>query len=354
MTGEKKRKAFYGKTQREARAKKEAALERLRAGGPVSDTDRTLSDWLGEWQGTFLAVSDRAQSTKDLYANAARWWINAELGHIPLGRLLPSHIAGLFASMQTRGLAGSTQRNAYAALRLALDDAVANGLLMTNPAHKIKRPRATGEESRALTSKEVQAFLKGAEDLRHARAFRLLLATGVRRGELLGLHWDDVDLKQGTARIRWSLVECNGVLTLSEPKTRNSVRTISLSPSAVVLLREQRAAQNKERLRAANLWRQSGLVFATETGAPVDPRNFSRTMRLAVKKSGLYDGKGRVSVHTLRHTYATAGLLNGVPLHVVSRSLGHSSTAITSDLYGHLTAESSHEAAAAVSAALGL
>lgn len=354
QTGERRRHVFYGQTQREASQKAQDARGRVRGGGPVVDSTRTLTDWLAEWEHTFLAVSDRAEATKDLYTNASHWWIKPEIGHIALDRLRAGDIARLFAAMQARGLSGSTQRNAYAALRLALDDAVANDLLMTNPAHKIKRPRASTTESRALDPDEVKAFLDGSKSLRHARAFRLLLATGLRRGELLGLHWSDVDLAARTARIRWSLVERKGALMLSEPKTRNSVRTIFLSDAAVALLREQRAKQNEERLRAANLWVGEDIVFATETGGPVDPRNLSRAMRLAVKKSALDPDRGSVGVHTLRHTYATTALLQGVPLHVVSRSLGHSSTAITSDIYGHLTAESSREAAAAVSTALGL
>ena len=179
---------------------------------------------------------------------------------------------------------------------------------------------------------------------------RLILGTGLRRGEALALRWADVDLDRGEARITGSLVRIDGHLVVAETKTARSRRVVSLSPAIVALLTRQRAAQAGERLRAANLWTDSGFVFTTELGHPADPRNLLRAVKLASAKSGL----GEIGVHTLRHTYATVALLNRVPLHVVSRNLGHSSIAITADIYGHLTDEASQAAAVTVSAALRL
>jgi integrase len=137
---------------------------------------------------------------------------------------------------------------------------------------------------------------------------------------------------------------------VAETKTARSRRVVSLSPVMIALLTSQRASRAAERLRAANLWTDSGFVFTTELGHPADPRNLLRAVKLASAKSGL----GEIGVHTLRHTSATVALLNRVPLHVVSRNLGHSSIAITADIYGHLTDEASQAAAVTVSTALRL
>jgi integrase len=118
----------------------------------------------------------------------------------------------------------------------------------------------------------------------------------------------------------------------------------------VRLVARHRAEQYAERLLAGNLWAESGFVFTTELGHPADPRNLLRAATIAATKADVR----RIGVHTLRHTYATTALLNRVPIHVVSRNLGHSSIAITADIYGHLTDEAARSAAQVVSEALGL
>jgi integrase len=340
----------YGKTQAEANAKAKAAPDRLEAGAPVRDASRTLSDWLVEWRATYLLASDRARSTKSLYAGLTRNYVDPQIGSIPLDRLRPADVTRMLVGMEKAGMSGSTRRSAYAALRGALADAVDNELLGANPVEKVKRPRASTPEATSLTPDQVASLLRGAAGLRYAAVLRLILGTGLRRGEALALRWADVNLDRGEARITGSLVRTDGQLVVAETKTARSRRVVSLSPAMLALLTRQRAAQAGERLRAANLWADSGFVFTTEFGHPADPRNLLRAVKLASAKSGL----GEIGVHTLRHTYATVALLNRVPLHVVSRNLGHSSIAITADIYGHLTDEASQAAAVTVSTALRL
>lgn len=351
ITVEGRRHFVYGKTQAEAKAKADEARARLTAGAPVRDATRTLTDWLTEWRSTFLKASDRAQATKNLYGGLITRHVDPTIGSVRLDRLKPSDITRVMLHMEAEGKAASTRRNAYAALRGAMDDAVANGLIASNPVCKVKRPKTESTESRSLNQAEVTALLKGAEGLRYSPALRLILGTGLRRGEALALRWSDVDLERREARVTGSLVRVNGVLVVSTPKTTTSRRVVSLSDATVTLLKTHKATQAAERLKAGNLWVESGFVFATEFGHPADPRNLLRAVRIARTKASLSDDIG---VHTLRHTYATTALLNGVPLHVVSRNLGHSSIAITADIYGHLTDEASQAAADTVSSALGL
>ncbi|WP_122817378.1 tyrosine-type recombinase/integrase [Nocardioides pantholopis] len=341
---------FRGRTRREARAKAEEARRRVAAGAPVRDSERTLAEWLGEWRRIFLRASDRAASTKALYAGLTIRHVEPVIGQVRLSQLRPTDVTRLLLAMEQAGKAASTRRNAYAALRAALDDAVANGLLATNPVLRVNRPRGIHQEAASLTSEEVARLLAGAADLRYGPVLRFILGTGLRRGEALAARWADVDLDRGELKVTGSLVRQAGRLQVIEPETARSRRTVSLSPAMLELLRTHRSRQNQERLRAANLWEQTGFVFTTEFGHSVDPRNLLRTVRLACAQADLAE----ISVHTLRHTYATAALLHGVPVHVVSRNLGHSSIVITVDTYGHLTDEASRAAAVAVSEALNL
>ena len=356
VTHDGKRHVFYGKTNVEARDKAAEARNRIRSGQPIKDSSRTLGEWLDEWVAKTLKVSNRAESTKFRHEGDVRRWIKPTLGEIPLSKLTPSDVARLMLVMQEAKKAPSTRRNCYDVLSVALDDAMDNGLLAYNPANKAgrtsgrkaMRPTARAGEARVLKMSEVVALLKGAEGLRYADVLRLIVRTGLRRGEALALRWEGIDLEVGTARVSGSLTRQNGSLRLTGTKTKGSRRTISLDPVGVALLKAQKAAQAVERLKAGNIWEDTeGFVFTTALGAPVEPQNILRTVRIASMKAGL-DG---VKVHTLRHTYATTALMAGVPIKVVSGNLGHASIQLTADTYGHVTDEAARKAAEAVSAA---
>jgi integrase len=314
--GTKRRVYLYGRTQAEAKAKAAGTRERVGRGEPVRDATRTVSDWLAEWRTTFLRASDRAESTEDLYAGLTARHVEPAIGHLALGQVKPSDITRVLLQMEQLGRAASTRRSAYAALRSVFDDAVIDGLLAASPVLRVKRPRATHGEATSLEPEQVAQLLQGAEDLRCARILRLILGTGLRRGEALALRWADVRLDRCELTIKGSLTRRSGGLVVSEAKTQRSRRVVSLSPAMVRLITEQRAEQVAERLRAGNLWEDSGFVFATEFGGPVDPRNLLRTTTIASRRARL----PQIGVHTLRHTYATTALLNNVPIYVVSRN----------------------------------
>jgi hypothetical protein len=183
LDGTARRMYFYGRTQAEARVKAAAARERVSRGEPVRDATRTLSDWLAEWRTTFLHASDRAESTKDLYAGLMSRHFEPLIGHLALGQVKPSDITRVLAHMERLGRAASTRRNAYAALRSAFDDAVIDGLLAASPVLRVRRPKATQDEATSLTPDEVAQLLRGAAGLRYASVIRLILGTGLRRGE---------------------------------------------------------------------------------------------------------------------------------------------------------------------------
>jgi len=343
--------SFYGATAEAVRDKLNEARDRIKADAPVRDSSQFSADWLTHWYNTSLEASSRKQSTKTLYRNLARKHLHpAPLGTTPLNKLRKTDIDGLIVKLRNQGLSSSTIRQTYTVLRAALDDAVLDGLIARNPCHLVKRPGVERREAKYLDADTVSSVLKAAEGLRYRPVLVLIAATGLRRGEALGLRWQHVNLKDGSLKVAATLGRVGKELIITEPKSARSRRTVPLSPAIVSLLRAHKASQAAERLHAGDRWEDSGLVFTTEFGGPVEPRNVLRTIELAAAKAGV-EGVG---VHTLRHSAAVAWLEAGVHIKAVADLLGHSSISITGDIYGHTTDATTRAAIDGLSGALGL
>jgi integrase len=364
-TGKNLRKVFYGKTRAEVRVKMREASDRLEEGQPVADSKATVVQWLTQWTATTLAASDRKESTRSLYRSLAAKHLTPEpFGALRLDRLKPSDVEALVLRLRARtrvvqaedgseeeirALSDSTIRTTYTVLRSALDGAVRDGVLARNPAAVIRRPGVERTEARHLTPSEVRCLFSAAESSRYHSALVLIAATGMRRGECLALRWADIDHDAGVLKIRGTLSRIGGKLKVTEPKTERSRRVLPLSPVTVALLTAQRKDQVAERLHAGSAWTDTGHVFTTETGQPVDPRNLYRVVQAAAARAGLK----HVGVHSLRHSAATAMLEAGVNIKAVSDLLGHSSVSITGDIYGHTSDDSARAAVARLSDAMG-
>ncbi len=340
-SGRASRHTVYGDTAQEARDKAAEIRRRVEGGQPARDRRETVAAFTLHWIDTTLQASERKRNTKVMYAGVARTHIlGSSLAGLSLDRVRPSHVEGWVVELRRKGLAESTIRSAYTILRAVLDTAVRDGALAANPAAAIRRPRVTAKEAPHLTPAQVAELLRAAEGSRYAPLFALLVHTGLRRGEALALQWSDVDLGKGILRVRGTLSRIDGELTITEPKTARSKRFIPISEPAERLLRRVHAAQAEERWLAGSAWRQTGFVFTTEFGEPCDPRNAFRALRAAAVKAGL----PQAGLHTLRHSAASVMLTRGVPLKVVSDILGHSSIAITGDIYGHVSPDVARQA----------
>ncbi|MDO3636014.1 tyrosine-type recombinase/integrase [Mycolicibacterium arseniciresistens] len=362
--GKTKRHVVYGRTRAEVREKLKQVRDRLEQGAPVKDATRTVGDWLKHWRATTLAASDRKESTRALYENLSRRHLEAApFGAIRLDKLRPSDVEALVLAMRAktrapaegsdepaRALSDSTIRQTYTVLRAGLDGAVRDGLLARNPAAAVRRPGVARTEAKHLDAGDVSAVLRAAQPSRYHAALVLIAATGLRKGEALALRWDCVDLEDGALRVAATIGRVGNRLVISEPKTARSRRTVPLSPAVVAMLGKHRTAQKADRLRAGDQWQDSGLVFTTEFGGPVDPRNLLRVVEVAAKAAGV-EGIG---VHTLRHSAAVAWLERGVHIKAVADLLGHSSIAITGDVYGHTSDDTARSAIDGLSGALGL
>jgi integrase len=339
--GRASRHTVYGDTAQEARDKAAEIRRRVEDGQPARDRKETVAAFTQHWIGTSLEASERKRNTKVMYAGVARLHIlSSSLGRLPLDRVRPSHVEGWVVELRRKGLAESTIRSAYTILRAILDTAVRDGALGSNPAAAVRRPRVTIKEASHLTPVQVASLLHAARGTRYAPLFALLVHTGLRRGEALALQWSDVDLERHTLRVRGTLSRIDGALVVTEPKTAKSKRFVPISSPAEALLRAVRAAQEAERHQAGSAWHETGFVFTTEFGEPCDPRNAFRALRVAAIKAGLPEA----GLHTLRHSAASVMLIGGVPLKVVSDILGHSSIAITGDIYGHVSPDIARQA----------
>jgi len=364
-TGQRKRVAFYAPTQREVKKKMKDARDRIDEGKPPKDATTTLADWLAHWRATTLAVSDRKESTRVLYDNLSRKHLEpAPFGAIGLDKLRPSDIEKLIldlrAQTRTRGrgddaetvraLSDSTIRSVYTVLRTALDGAVRDGLLARNPAALVKRPGIERADAGYLDASAVTAVLKAAEGSRYHPVLLLIASTGLRRGEALALRWTDIDLEAGHLKVAQTIARIDGRLVVSEPKTARSRREVPLSAPIVALLQRHRATQDEDRARAANQWADTGLVFTTELGTAVDPRNLLRVIEAAARTAKV-EGVG---IHTLRHSAAVAMLEGGVHIKAVADLLGHSSISITGDVYGHTSDSAARNAVEGLTTLLGV
>lgn len=222
------------------------------------------------------------------------------------------------------------------------------GLIPRNAAD-VKAPRPAPDEMRPLSESEARAFLDRARGDRFESLYVLAITTGLRRGELLGLRWDDADLERGTLRVGRALVREGGRHTLGETKTKRGRRQVNLTPRTVAALKAHRKRQLEERVKLAGLYEDQGLVFATNAGTPINPENLvKRSFKPLLKKAGLPE----IRFHDLRHTCATLLLSRNVHPKIVQEMLGHATIAITLDTYSHVLPGIGDQAAKEMESAL--
>lgn len=360
------RKKFTGRTQTEVLRRMAEAKNARAKGLPVADDRLKVEPFLRRWLTTLPGTV--AEATEAAYENKVRLYIVPVLGHLPLTRLAPSHVTEMLRGMEQRGLSVETRRQARAVLGRALRYAEQEGLVGRNVARIAPGPRFERREGRSLTQGQAQAFLKAARSAPERRqtgpaptraarlypALLIALALGLRRGEVLGLSWADVDLDadRPSLRVRKQLVRRpkGRGLGLTDLKTPKSRRVVILPLVVVDALRAHRVLQAKDRMLAGPEWQnEADLVFTTPIGTPIDPRNFNTHVEHVAKAAGL----GSWHPHELRHSAGSLLVAAGVPLSVVSDMLGHSSIRITNDIYIHLMDEAKQSAADAMERVLG-
>jgi integrase len=308
---------------------------------------------LEEWLPALPSMKLRP-STIELYRTLATAYVIPRIGKVPLQKLTVSRLNRLYAELLASGkrdgspLSAVTTGKVHRLLHRALRDAVKWDRIARNPAAVAEAPRARRAEMRIWNGDEVGMFLDGAEHDRLAALWRLFATTGLRRSEALGLRWCDLNLDETPARlsVRQTLAYVGTRAMFDEPKSKRSRRLVTLEPVTVAALRTHRARQLEERLAIGGGYRDEDLVFCGVDGAPLNPATVSRNFDTLVGEAGL----PRISLHGLRHTFATLALLDGIPSKVVAEVLGHSSTTVTDDIYTHVTPGMQADATARVAA----
>lgn len=341
-------------TKKEADKARVEILHRIATGTHVPRSKQSVAAFLKEWlEATRPTIRE---STWESYGGLIRTHITPRLGSIILQELTASKLNAFYAELLstgrhdgTGGLSPKTVRNVHVVLRKALSDAARWGLLTRNVAELADPPKlrnAGSVEMQTWTAEEIRGFLDHIEKDRLFAAWMLSVATGMRRGEILGLRWQDVDLDARTLAVRQTLLTVDYKLTFSTPKTNRSRRVIALDDQTVAALRSYRARQLEERLAWGPAYVENELVFTRENGEPIHPDRFSQMFDKHVKESGL----PRIRLHDLRHTHATLALQAGVHPKVVSERLGHSTVAFTMDVYSHVIPAMQADAADKVAA----
>lgn len=352
-TGKLVRRKVTGKTRTEVVRRMRELVDAADQGSTPARRDLTVARFLEEWL-TDVLPGSVAKGTEMNYRNIVNYYVRPRLGRKHLRTLTARDVTTMLRDMEAEGLSPNTRRLARSVLRRALRWAEAEGMVQRNVAALANGVKLGGEEGKALTAEQARTFLASIAGHRLEAAYTVALSLGLRRGELLALAWEDVDLDGTPPRltVRLALKRHDEGLVLEEPKTRQSRRTVHLPASAVASLRRHKARQAEERLRAGELWEPlplgRDLLFRTELGTPVDPDNFRNITYRVTADAGI----GRWSPHQLRHSAASLLLAQGVPLKVVSEVLGHSSIRVTADVYGHLIDDAKAEAADAIEAAL--
>jgi integrase len=339
---------FYGKDQRAVEERLAEALRITGAGLPLPDGKLTFGAWLQEWLAGLPVTGEQRKglkpSTIDYYGRYVRaHLLRSEIAQKPLAKLEPADLERLYRRMTGDpaegglGLSSTSAHHLHAVVHRALAKAVRQGKIVRNVAELVDedaRPLVNHTEMRVLADADYDRFLEVVRGERLEALFVVAVREGPRQGEILGLHWRDVDLDGGSLAVTGSLQGARrSSLTIGEPKSRRSRRRLALFPETVEALRGHRARQIQERLRAGSMWVEQDLVFPNEFGGFLSTTTLTRALDGLLRRAGLPD----VRFHDLRHSAATDWLKNGMHPKVASERLGHASVGITLDLYSHVT-----------------
>jgi integrase len=345
--GKLKRKAFYGETREEVRGKLVAALSDQQKGLPVLTERQTLAQFLDKWLADVSRPSVRPKTYR-FYCDHIRLHIKPALGKKRLEKLTPADVQHFVNNKLKSGLSPQSIRHIIATLRAALSIAVKWQLVYRNVAALVTLPRLQKQEMKIFTPEQAKAFLEYVRGHRLEALFIMALTLGLRRGELLGLHWSDVDFDAATLRVNYALQRFDGKLHLVEPKTEKSRRVLPLPSLLIDALRIHRTRQLEERLALGSNWQESGFVFASTIGTPMEPRNLNRTFDALLENAKL----PKIRFHDMRHSCATMLLSQGVPQRTLMEILGHSQISLTMNTYSHVLPEMTRAAVSVMDAIL--
>lgn len=338
---------FVG-TKREAQAELTRLTAEALRGTYVEATTETVGGFLDRWSRDW-ATTNVSPKTLERYNELIRNQIHPHIGNRPIQKLRPVDLNELYAKLLRDRLAPRTVGHVHRLLHRAFSFAMTWDVIQKNVVSSVRPPRVPEEEIEIIREDDIKTVLQKLHGRPLYPIVTLALATGMRRGELLALRWQDVDLDGGMLRVERSLEETKAGLRFKAPKTKQGRRSITIPPSIIAELRAYWKDQQERRLAiGAGKAPADALVFAAWDGSPRSPNALSKEWKAAMTEAEM-----KVSLHALRHTHASSLIAAGVDVLTISRRLGHASPSITLDVYGHLFKNIDDRAAQVIEALFG-
>ena len=337
-----------GKTQDEVREGMRRLHSELHTGMLADADGLSVAAYLERW--IEHKARDTRPNTARSYRDTVRLYLAPHLGRVKLDKLRPLDLERMLTALLGAGKSPALVAYALRVLKMALRQAVMWGLVPRNVGDAVRPPRVERKEMEVWTPGEVASFLEVAQAHRLHALFHLAVMTGMRRGEVLGLKWSDIDWERKRLTVRHNLVEVRkeygqtavkGFLDVGDPKTYASRRPVALSPGTLAVLEAQRERQGRERAALGEAYQDDGLVFASEVGTPTHPRNLERAYYVLRERAQV----SKIRFHDLRHTAASLMARKGVSIKAISEQLGHEDVAFTMRVYTHLYDEQREVAA---------
>jgi integrase len=314
---------------KEARRFLTEKLRELDTGMLIDNKNMTFEQFLNYWYSE-RCLSKLSPTTYESYRRNLDKYIIKELGYIKLEDLLPLHLQTFYRKCSNKGLSNTSVIYIHRIIHCALKQAMKWQLLIRNVADCVELPKKERYEAKVLDSLDILKLITSIKDTQIYIPIMIAISTGMRRGEILGLTWDNVDLINGTIKIVQALYPTKSGLTILPPKSQKSRRIISISPTLIKILKEYKLEQQKKIINIENIYKQN-FVVCNEDSSPYNPTKLNHSFKDILKAHRLPE----IRFHDLRHTHASLLLSQGVQPKVVSDRLGHSTIAITMDLYSH-------------------
>lgn len=348
-TGKQIQRSVYGSTQKEVRQKLAQAVAALDNGDYFEPSKMTLARWVEIWLEEY--TGDKKYLTVKHYKAQCRAHIVPSLGAVKLSELTTPQIQAFYNHLQREGLASKSVRNIHGILTKCLSTAVQVGYLRNNPASAVTLPKVVKKDIQPLTDEQVRDFLRVSAADEYEILLKVILFTGLRESEAIGLTWDCIDFKAGTVTICKQLQKrplSDGGFTFA-PLKNDKTRIIKPAASVIALLSRRWKEQTEQRLRAGEAWqgwqsaeeRKAALVFTTLTGTNLSPQTVYNHYKKLSAQIGAPDSR----VYDLRHTFAVLSLQNGDSVKTVQGNLGHATAAFTLDVYGHVSEKMKEDSA---------
>lgn len=334
------RRTVHG-TKREADSKLRELVSGLEKGDYVTQSKESVGEFLTRWLDIYAAPSTSPRTQED-YEGIIRRYLKPHLGAIALSSLKPDSVQGLYSEMRERGLSAVTILHTHRLLSECLNHAVKWRILSRNVCDAVDPPRPQRRQMTSLSEDEVDLLLVAADSHPYRDVFFVALYTGLRRSELLGLKWPEIDLNRPTLSVVSGLHRLpRKGLVLLPTKTARSRRQISITHEVVDVLHQIRGHQMVQKIELGPAWEDTGFVFTKPNGKPLDPERISKEFAKVVKTAEI----PKIRFHDLRHSHASLMLKAGVSPKAISELLGHASISITMDVYAHLLPGIQEEAA---------